>query len=217
MTVLVKLEMLEAAKNRAEAMGIQYTTLIDRAGISRSLLKEGYMRARYADAAKKKGYAKDAPLGAINKAALSQFCLAFMLNAEDWIVENPPMETVREGQQENKNAVDESGVEDVLIALRDMAKVQQAILAELQKQKAQDDTNTVIESKLGTIVRTLDGIDNKAMAIVTETQRIGGKQDQSLKFWKKLEPEVKTISEIQSGVLAKVEKVRAVLDRIASR
>lgn len=216
---VVNIGIIDEAKKRASAMGVTYTSILTRAGISDGTVNEAYLRRRYRSVADAEGYDPEAYLGAMSDETINKYCIAFMLNPDDWTVKTPPkaksLVSAATPVQDDIGA----GVEDILVALADMAKVQHAILAELQKRESPIDLETanLFEGKAGTIIRLLEGIDNKSMATVTEVQRVSQKQDKSMKLLEKIEPKVKNINEMMAGVVGKVEQVRTVLDRIASR
>ena len=216
---VVNIGIIDEAKKRASAMGVTYTSILTRAGISDGTVNEAYLRRRYRSVADAEGYDPEAYLGAMSDDTINKYCIAFMLNPDDWTVKAPPraksVAPVTAPVSDDIGA----GVEDILVALADMAKVQHAILAELQKHEAPIDLETVhlFEGKAGTIIRLLEGIDNKSMATVTETQRLNQRQEKIMKFWEKIEPKIKNINDMVAGLIQKAEQIRVVLDRIASR
>ena len=226
-TIFINLAVEDEAKSRAKKLGVDYSELLQRYEIHPRML--GASKGIYTSSAKKNGWDGEARIGIIAEDKFQRYCMAFMLKESDWVIAEPPVgkETAPESAPREEGG---AGSEELLLTIEALTRSLSANTIQLtnlreqmrkeQKEAApvgQSDKATIavenIESALKTTNRALDAIDNKLNVIVSSMNRVETKLDKGNNATLDAANKLKAVVEATSGILNKIVKISAVLDR----
>ena len=214
-------QVVEEAKRRANAIGVDFDGILERIGMNVRSLSSA--RGAYGRAAIAKGYEKEANIGIMDLQKYKEFCTAFMIEPEKYALDGPPME---KKPQYTPDEVKEPESEELLLCLEDLCRAIRANTIQITNLREQnrsehkealakipDERTAVaceeIASALKTSNRALDAIDNKLNVLVSAMQRVETKLDRGNNATIDCANKLKSVVEATSGILNKVVKICA--------
>ena len=223
-------QVVEEAKRRASAIGVDFDGILERIGMNIRTLTSA--RGAYGRAAVAKGYVKDANVGVMDQQKYTEFCTAFMIEPEKYALDGPPMmEPVRAPEKAPESAPES---EELLLCLEELSRAIRANTVQITNLREQnrsehkealakipDERTAVaceeIASALKTSNRALDAIDNKLNVLVSAMQRVETKMDRGNNATIDCANKLKSVVEATSGILNKVVKICALYDKPRAR